>query len=129
MIRAGCYYKRQTYLEKCFEKCKNIKNKSVKKVIDELIELWSKRTKHGANKQKFGKYHENLLDLIVKYYLPPNEAPNKKSPLVIDKKFCTYCKAIAWNCQKNIGKKITKERTIRNGLVSLSEYDFLNSIK
>ena len=41
----------------------------------------------------------------------------------IDTKFSTYCKAIVWNGQKSLGKKITREKSVRNGVVSLSEFD------
>jgi hypothetical protein len=43
----------------------------------------------------------------------------------MDSKFATYCKAITWNAQKSLGKKITREKSIRTGMVSLSEYDYL----
>jgi hypothetical protein len=64
--------------------------------------------------------------MIVKT-LPLELHPKKDRNLIIDSDFSTYCKAIAWNCQKNIGKKITRERSIRGNSVSLSQHDFLAS--
>jgi hypothetical protein len=65
------------------------------------------------------------LEKLVRCLVPKDERPNKKAPLVIDTKFTTYCKAISWNQQKSMGKKITREKSIRNGLVSLSQFDYL----
>jgi len=55
------------------------------------------------------------------------ERPDRFAPLSIDSKFATYCKAIVWNGQKSMGKKITREKSIRSGMVSLSEFDYLQS--
>jgi hypothetical protein len=130
IIKAGCYYKRQIYLEECMMICEKYINKPFEKaIIFELKDLWKKRTRHGANRQKFGKHQEQLLDKLVEHYIPESDRPAKNRDLSIDKKFSTYCKAIAWNCQKNIGKKITRERSIRSGLVSLSEHSFLDGEK
>jgi hypothetical protein len=67
------------------------------------------------------------LENIVKNYVPEDKSPSRKDNLKIDCKFSTYCKAIVWNGQKSMGKKITKEKTIRTGLCSLSEYDYLGT--
>lgn len=124
IIRAGRYYKRQVYIETCLEKVEEYAQDSfLKTVVEELKSLWDNRTKHGANKQKFGEHQESLLDNIVLEIVPEEERPNRNADLLIDKKFTTYCKAIAWNSQKSMGKKISKERSIRNGTVSLSEFD------
>lgn len=128
LVRAGCYYKRQTYLEDCMTVCReNIKDPFLLSVLIELDNLWKKRTCHGANRQKFGEHQEKILESLVQT-LHPKIRPSKNRDLQVDSKFCTYCKTIAWNCQKNIGKKITRERVIRGGLVSLSEHDFLASV-
>jgi len=127
-IRAGSYFKRQVYLEKCMLTCrKHVKDKVVLRVLEQLEYLWRNRTKHGANKQKFGEHQERILDDIVGKYVPIKDQPRKDTPLDFNRKFVTYCKAIIWNCQKSIGKKITREKSIRSGLVSLSEYDYLVS--
>jgi hypothetical protein len=126
LLRAGSYYKRQCYIEKCLELCsKYSKDKFTKSVIKELKNLWKNKTRHGANRQKFGLHQEKMLDKLVKCTVPIKDRPSKKSPLKIDSKFKTYCKAISWNAQKSIGKKITREKSIRTGLVSLSEFDYL----
>jgi hypothetical protein len=70
---------------------------------------------------------KQMLECLVQT-LHPRDRPNKDRDLQVDGKFSRYCKSIAWNCQKNIGKKITRERAIRGGLVSLSEHDFLASV-
>jgi hypothetical protein len=66
-----------------------------------------------------------LLQKIVLEIVPANERPDKNDNLKIDAKFSTYCKAIVWNGQKSMGKKITREKSIRSGQVSLSEFDYL----
>lgn len=142
LIRSACYYKRQVYIEKCLksvgtytedantgEKIFNstIDHSFTKMVVEELANLWANRTRHGANRQKFGPHQEAMLFKIVKKYVPKVERPNRTDPLVLDAKFNTYCKAITWNAQKSIGKKITREKSWRTGLVSLSEFDYLGS--
>ena len=128
IIRAGSYYKRQTYIEKCLKLSKSYtKDIFALLVLDNLESLWINRTKHGANRQKFGDYQELVLENIVKNYIPEDKSPSRKDSLKIDCKFSTYCKAIVWNGQKSMGKKITKEKTIRTGLCSLSEYDYLGT--
>jgi len=127
-IRAGSYFKRQVYLERCMKIVRDyVRDEVVVTILDELENLWHNRTKHGANKQKFGRHQEILLDELVNRYVPSKVRPRKDAPLDIDKKFTTYCKAIIWNCQKSLGKKITREKSIRSGIVSLSEYDYLVS--
>ena len=103
---------------------KTVKNK---KLVLTLQNLWNNRTRHGANRQKFGPIQEKLLDELIKKYVPKDIRPSKTESLKIDTKFSTYCKAIVWNGQKSMGKKITREKAIRSGLVSLSEYDYLGT--
>jgi hypothetical protein len=129
MLRAGSYYKRQIYIEKCLLLAKKYsKDALLSKMVRELDNLWKNRTRHGANRQKFGPYQENLLEKIVRRVVPKLEAPDKNQNLKIDSKFTTYCKAIVWNGQKSMGKKITREKNIRTGQVSLSEYAYLGSL-
>lgn len=126
VIRAGSYYKRQVYIDSCFEKLRNKKiNHVVRMIIDELQNLWHNRTRHGANRQKFGDYQEDLLGKICLIYLNPDELPQKTKSLIFDTKFFTYCKQIIWNAQRNLGKKITREKPVRSGQVSLSDHDYL----
>lgn len=169
LIRAGSYYKRQVYIEKCLivslefvgtseafnfleflASEKDYKGLSIEAkqalirmskrnkqmlgdggfsllvlVLQELVRLWHTRTRHGANRQKFGSFQEKLLHGIVKKVVPVRERPRKNMPLEIDEKFSTYCKAIAWNAQKSLGRKITKEKSIRSGIASLSDFDYL----
>jgi hypothetical protein len=126
LLRAASYYKRQCYIENCIDLCrKHVKDDVLKSVLKQLMNLWKNKTRHGANKQKFGPHQEKMLDKIVKCVVPTKERPNRKEPLRIDSKFCTYCKAITWNAQKSLGKRITREKSIRTGMVSLSEYDYL----
>src|SRR5581483_481164 len=120
LIRAGSYYKRQVYIEKCFKVVKHyVTDMFVLKLVEGLENLWRNRTRHGANRQKFGNMQEGLLYKIIKVYVPKSERPKKDEPLKIDSKFSTYCKAIAWNAQKSLGRKITKEKKIRSGITSL----------
>ena len=125
IIRAGSYYKRQIYIEKCFEVAKDYaKDNFIVFMLRELEKLWHNRTRHGANKQKFGCQQENLLYKIVQT-VPQKQKPNKQAPLKIDTKFTTYCKSICWNTQKSMGRKITKEKILRTKIASLSEYSYL----
>jgi hypothetical protein len=127
LIRAGSYYKRQVYIEHCFKVAKiNAEDCFIKFILGELEGLWQNRTHHGANRQVYGEFQENILENIVKKVVPAPQRPNKDSPLKIDAKFTTYCKAIVWNMQKSLGKKITREKTLRAGASSLSEYDHLS---
>jgi len=126
LMRAGSYYKRQTYIEKCFEsldKCVN--DKFIKAIVNELQQLWTDRRRHGANRQKFGEFQEVILDRLVKKHVPKEKRPSKSQPLEIDTKFSVYAKQIIWNEQKSLGKQITKEKSWRGSLVSLSEYEYL----
>lgn len=127
LIRAGSYYKRQIYIENCIGTAKEYaKDNFIVFILGELENLWRNRTRHGANRQKFGQFQEKLLEKIVTKVVPKKDRPRHDESLKIDNKFITYCKAIAWNAQKTMGRKITKEKTIRCGQVSLSEYDYLN---
>ena len=126
LLRAGSYYKRQTYIESCFNSLQDhVKDRFIIRLVDQLAELWMDRRRHGANRQTFGGFQEKILDRLVKKHVPKAHRPMKDRPLVIDVKFCTYLKQIVWNAQKSLGKKITREKSWRTGLVSLSEYDYL----
>jgi hypothetical protein len=128
LLRAGSYYKRQTYIESCFKQLeKNVKDSFNKKILKNLQKLWDDRRRHGANRQKFGEHQEHLLDRLVFKYIPKKDRPNKYNHVIIDSKFATYAKQIIWNATKQIGKKITREKSITTGLVSLSEFDYLSS--
>lgn len=125
MIKAASYYKRQTYIESCFLILKDyLKDKNLE-ILEELENLWANKTRHGANRQKFGETQELILDRLIKKYVPKNKRPNKKAVLNIDSKFETYCKQITWNELKQKGKKITREKFWRTGMVSLSEFDYV----
>lgn len=126
MLKAGSYYKRQLYIESCLLACREyVKDSFLKKIIEELQNLWDNRTRHGANRQKFGPFQEQILQKIVANIVPIDKAPDKNESLKIDSKFTNYCKTIVWNGQKSMGKKVTREKSIRSGLVSLSEFDYL----
>jgi hypothetical protein len=126
LLIAGAYYKRQVYIESCLQIGKRYaKDKLMRQLMRELADLWENRKRHGANRQKFGLFQEKILDLLMKKLVPSKDRPSKTSQLVIDSKFATYCKAILWNSHKTMGKRITKEKAIRSGLVSLSEFDYL----
>lgn len=126
LLRAGSYYKRQVYIEECLELCEQYAEDGfLKLIIKELRSLWKNKTRHGANRQKFGPLQEQMLDKITHNVIPSEHQPNRKAPLRIDGKFSTYCKAICWNSQKAMGRKITREKSLRVGLCSLSEFDYL----
>ena len=126
LVRAGSYYKRQTYIEACFAQLEiHLKDKFIMKVFEELKQLWEDRRRHGANRQKFGVHQQIILDQLIKKYVPEDERPKRDELLNLDLKFTTYCKQIIWNAQKSLGKKITREKSWRTGLVSLSDFDYL----
>jgi hypothetical protein len=128
MIQAGSYYKRQVYIERCFESAKEFAtDRMLVFVLNQLEYLWHNRTRHGANRQKFGKYQEALLERLIQRSVPKEMRPDKAAALRIDTKFATYCKAITWNQQKSMGKRITREKSIRSGQVSLSEFDYMGA--
>ena len=128
LIRAGSYYKRQTYIEECFVSLeKYVNDLFIRNMVVQLHQLWEDRRRHGASRQKFGLFQELILDRLVKKYVPKVFRPRRDQPLRIDAKFTTYCKQIVWNEQKSLGKKITREKALRTGMVSLSEYDHLTA--
>ncbi len=129
IYRAGCYYKRQTYIEACLAAAKrHVKDDVVASVVEELSDLWDNKTRHGANRVKYGEFQQELLEQILKSYVPESEIPDRNKKLNIDAKFVTYCKIIVWNAKKSMGKKITREKSWRTGLVSLSTFDHLGAI-
>lgn len=129
MYSAASYYKRQVYMEDCLQTSKeHVKDSLVIGIVEELDLLWTNRTRHGAGKVVFGDYQQELLEQIVRKYVPQEIRPNKKTPLNIDAKFITYCKAVTWNSKKSLGKKITREKTWRSGLVSFSSFDYLQAV-
>lgn len=126
MIKAASYYKRQTYIEKSFEALKeHVDDAFIFRVVNELQDLWDNRTRHGANRQKFGDHQELILEKLLKKHVPKANRPDKKAPINIDTKFKTYCKQITWNELKQKGKKITREKFWRSGMVSTSEFDYM----
>lgn len=129
LMRASSYYKRQCYIEKCFKVAKEyVKDDFMISILHELENLWDNRKRHGANRQKFGNFQEKILDKIMQKVVPVDQHPIHNEPLNIDDKFTNYCKSIMWNEQKNMGRKITKEKTIRSGMTSLSEFNYLAEI-
>lgn len=129
IYRAGSYYKRQVYVEACFKAVRSrVKDPIVGSVVGELEDLWKNRTKHGAGRVKYGDFQQAILEKIMESHVPASERPDPNRSLTIDSKFVTYCKTIAWNAQKSLGKKITREKSWRSGLVSLTTFDYLGAI-
>ncbi len=126
VMRAGSYTKRQRYIENCFEALdKHAKDKFVRKLLNELRRLWRNRRRHGANRQKYGPFQEVILERLVQKYVPKAERPDRNARLEIDIFFARYCKQIIWNSVKSLGKKVTREKSYRTGMVSLSEFAYL----
>lgn len=127
LFTAGCYYKRQMYIVSSLALVKEYaKDSFTEQVCRELQSLWDNRKRHGANRQKFGEHQERLLTRLVRQCVPRHLWPRKNRPLEFDHKFTNYCKSITWNKQKTNGRKISKERSFRSGLVSLSEFSYLD---
>lgn len=130
MLRAGSYHKRQIYIGKCLVLAREYtQDPFLIHIIDALEELWDNRTRHGASRQKFGEFQEEILDRIVSRTVPQDLRPSIQDPLQIDADFKIYCKSIIWNGQKSMGKRITREKAIRANSVSLSEYSYLQGAK
>ena len=126
MMKAAAYTKRQRYTVACFEKlrehCHDAKELLL---IDEMESIWEERKNPGGGKRKFDKPREKLLEKLVKKYVPEQDRPNRNERLILDARFKTYCKTITWNEIKQKGKRITREKFWRSGIVSLSEHEFL----
>ncbi len=128
LLRAGSYTKRQVYIVASLAACnKYTKDTMCLLVLSNLQKLWDDRTRHGANRQKFGPRQERMLDKLMSKVVPIEERPSKDRPLEIDVQFARYCKQIVWNEQRTMGKKITREKPLRVGMVSLSEFDYLGN--
>lgn len=129
MLQAGSYYKRQVFMESCFQALARVIYSLDRQAREELLllrGLWKDRRRHGARKQKFGPQHERSLQDLVDKYLPPEARPRRDKPLVIDKDVRIYIRSCTWNQQRSMGKKIKKESAIRVGQVSLSEFDVVS---
>jgi len=126
VLRAGSYYKRQVFIDSSLNALTKAKlPEFAKLILNELTDLWANRTRHGANKQKFGDHQEEILKKMCQQYLDQETVPQVDRPLQFETKFATYCKQIIWNAQRNLGKKITREKPLRSGQVSLSDHDYL----
>lgn len=129
VLYAGAYYKRQTYIEECLVLLKkNLTDHFLKLILDELVSRWRSRSKSGDERKRFDVYHEEILENLVKENIPEKIRPSRKRPLNIDQRFPIYCKNIIWNKKKAVGRKITKERSLRGGLVSLGQYEYISSM-
>jgi hypothetical protein len=130
VLRAASYYKRQVYIDSSLTALQSAKlDKTSKFILKELENLWKNRTRHGASRQKFGDYQEQILKDFCKKFLPANLIPPVDRPLIMETKFLTYCKQILWNATKHLGRKISREKPLRAGQVSLSDHDYLSSIE
>ncbi len=128
ICRAACYHKRQVYIRSCFVAVnKYVQDLFLKEIVKELEHLWANKTRHGAGRVTYGEYQQEILEQIMREVVPEKEMPDKNKSLSIDTEFITYCKPIVWNEKKSLGKKITREKSWRTGLVSLSEHDHLQS--
>jgi hypothetical protein len=127
VLRAASYYKRQVFIDSSLTALQQAQmDKTSRLILRELIDLWNNRTRHGASRQKFGDYQEFILDLFLKKFLNEDEIPDKKRELQMETKFLTYCKQILWNASKHLGRKISREKPLRSGQVSLSDHDYLS---
>lgn len=130
MIVAVHYFKRQTYTQRCFKALhkswhRGVSNAFLRSVAGRLEDLWLNRSQKG---QRFGPHHEALLDSIVGKVVPKAERPSREDPLVMDAQFGAYLKSIVWNRHKALGKKITREKPLRNSLCSISEHSYLGGL-
>lgn len=128
VLRAASYYKRQVYIDSSLQTLENAKlDRFTRLILKELIHLWKNRTRHGASRQKFGDHQEAILKQMCQVLLPPEEVPSPERELSMEAKFLTYCKQILWNATKHLGRKISREKPLRSGQVSLSDHDYLGN--
>lgn len=129
LLRAGSYTKRQVYIEcSLVAATEHAADPFTRQIVDKLQDLWANRTRHGANRQKFGPRQEKLLDRLIDRIVPESQRPSKTRSLELDAKFGRYCKQIVWNQTRSMGKKITREKPLRVGMVSLSEYNYFQKL-
>lgn len=128
LMRAASYYKRQTYIKRCLELCtKYAYDEFTNSMVASLQNLWDNKTRHGANRQKFGPHQEKMLARLTRKLVPKKLIPDRHAELTIDEVFAAYCKSVTWNELKAMGKEISREKAIRSNLVSLSEFDYFAS--
>ncbi len=126
MIVAAMYHKRQCYIEACFKSLKEFsKDEAIIEMVSKLESVWRNKTKSGGVRQRFGSHQEKILYRLVNSYVPYAVRPSVNTPFKADEKFERYCKANTWNRIKTLGRKITKERSLRNGMASLSNFSHL----
>lgn len=115
LLHAGSHYKRQTYIESCFEV---LSENGFYEDVRPLEERWK------ADKRRFTHKHERTLEFLVSK-LPEGKKPDKGRRLVIDKVFDIYCRQITFNKKKQLCKKINKDNIIRMNSVSLEDCGYL----
>jgi hypothetical protein len=130
VLRAASYYKRQVFIDTSLSALKNASmDKTSRLIVKELSNLWDNRTRHGASRQKFGDHQEQIMKELCRKFLPPNEIPSMTRELIMENKFLTYCKQILWNATKHLGRKISREKPLRAGQVSLSDHEYLSTVE
>ena len=119
MCRAGSYFKRQTFLEKCFTHLEQSDLSSEdKSILEEIQKIWN------TKKALFGEKEEDrLLELFNKYR--DNVDFSDHDRLIFNEKFEVYCKSIIWNTTKTLGEHISRENSLRASEISLDEYPFI----
>ena len=128
VLRAASYYKRQVYIDSSLNVLNNVKlDRFTRLVLKQLNHLWKNRTRHGASRQKFGDHQEAILKKMCNKLLPSDLIPDPQRELIMETKFLTYCKQILWNATKHLGRKISREKPLRSGQVSLSDHDYLGN--
>ena len=131
LLRAGSYYKRQVYIETCLQLCwKYAKDKFIRRMVEELFELWANKTRHGANRQKFGPHQEKLLYRLTKRLVPKREWPSSTAPLRFDPityPFKTYWigkqQAICFQIERNL-----KAYRAEHGCIPKTQDKFMDEI-
>lgn len=129
MIIAAMYHKRQCFIDSCFNAlANNVKDKGLLEIISKLESLWRPEASdelQATPRRRFGEHQEKTLYRLVNSCLPSALRPSPNTPFKFNEKFERYCKANTWNRIKTLGRKITKERTLRSGMASLSSFNYL----
>lgn len=127
-LKSTIYLKFYRYTEKCFAVCeKYVSTKKDKKLLDKLLGFWNNRKRHGAHRRTFNSQHEEQLEELVLKLVPEKEIPKPQDPIEMDAAFGVYFKSCTWNSTRSVGKSITKEKNLRVGMCSLSDYDYLGT--
>lgn len=114
MIRSGSQYKRKAYFSRAEQYLESLGLGDLP-----MVKTCLKR----FNNHVLTPEEEHAFLLLMDCLPETGEKPSSKDPLILDKNASSYIKTCLWNQQRCWLKSTGKERSLRKGEVSLSEYD------